>query len=129
MTALAGAVPLKAAAATCRSPLPPLLWPSRRRRTNIAEGDESMEFETSKGVKVVSSFDAMGLREELLRGEQGMQRRLSAETGGGGAGLCKQTTTACCSRRSTIRQWLAAGWTLQKSIACLQFVSTAAACP
>lgn len=27
-----------------------------------------MEFETSKGVKVVSSFDAMGLREELLRG-------------------------------------------------------------
>ena len=34
----------------------------------IAEGDESMEFETSKGVKVVSSFDAMGLREDLLRG-------------------------------------------------------------
>lgn len=29
-----------------------------------------MEFETSKGVKVVSSFDAMGLREELLRGER-----------------------------------------------------------
>lgn len=27
-----------------------------------------MEFETSKGVKVVSSFDAMGLREDLLRG-------------------------------------------------------------
>lgn len=34
----------------------------------VAEGDESMEFETSKGVKVVSSFDAMGLREDLLRG-------------------------------------------------------------
>ncbi len=34
----------------------------------VAEGDEQMEFETSKGVKVVSSFDAMGLREDLLRG-------------------------------------------------------------
>lgn len=27
-----------------------------------------MDFETSKGVRVVSSFDAMGLREDLLRG-------------------------------------------------------------
>ncbi len=27
-----------------------------------------MDFETSKGVKVVSSFDAMNLREDLLRG-------------------------------------------------------------
>lgn len=32
------------------------------------QGDEAMEFETSKGVKVVSNFDAMALREDLLRG-------------------------------------------------------------
>ncbi|KAL4447561.1 hypothetical protein ABPG75_004780 [Micractinium tetrahymenae] len=38
------------------------------RKGGVAEGDEQMEFETSKGVKVVSSFDAMGLREDLLRG-------------------------------------------------------------
>lgn len=32
------------------------------------EGDEEVAFETSKGVKVVSKFDSMGLKEELLRG-------------------------------------------------------------
>lgn len=86
-----------------------------------------MEFETSKGVKVVSSFDAMGLREELLRGEQGLQGAVEGK-GGGGAVLCIQTdngllqpelnhtAAACC-------------WTRQKSIDRLQFVSTAAACP
>mmetsp|Transcript_27867 Transcript_27867/g.53016 ORF Transcript_27867/g.53016 Transcript_27867/m.53016 type:complete len:401 (+) Transcript_27867:111-1313(+) len=31
-------------------------------------GDENVDFETSKGVKVVNTFDAMGLREDLLRG-------------------------------------------------------------
>ncbi len=30
--------------------------------------DEEIDFETSKGVKVVTNFDAMNLREELLRG-------------------------------------------------------------
>lgn len=39
-----------------------------RRTGGIAEGDEEMDFETSKGVKVVNNFDAMGLREDLLRG-------------------------------------------------------------
>ena len=34
----------------------------------MIEGDGSLEFETSKGVKVVSSFDAMNLRQDLLRG-------------------------------------------------------------
>ena len=32
------------------------------------EGDDALEFETSKGVKVVSTFDVMGLKETLLRG-------------------------------------------------------------
>ena len=32
------------------------------------EEDEELNFETSKGVKVISSFDNMGLKEELLRG-------------------------------------------------------------
>ena len=30
--------------------------------------DENISFETSKGVKVTSTFDAMGIREDLLRG-------------------------------------------------------------
>jgi len=30
--------------------------------------DEKLEFETTKDVKVVNSFDAMGLKEQLLRG-------------------------------------------------------------
>lgn len=30
--------------------------------------DEGLEFETSKGVKVINSFDNMGLKEDLLRG-------------------------------------------------------------
>lgn len=32
------------------------------------DADEGVHFETSKGVKIVSSFDNMGLKEELLRG-------------------------------------------------------------
>ena len=32
------------------------------------EEDEEVRFETSKGVKVYTSFDQMGLKEELLRG-------------------------------------------------------------
>ncbi len=32
------------------------------------EEDEEVKFETSKGVKVFTSFDSMGLKEELLRG-------------------------------------------------------------
>lgn len=32
------------------------------------EEDEEVKFETSKGVKVYNTFDAMGLKEELLRG-------------------------------------------------------------
>eukprot|EP00887_Chlorella_sp_A99_P003123 scaffold9.g3123.t1 len=38
--------------------------PARR----VIEGDDSLEFETSKGVKVVASFDVMGLKDGLLRG-------------------------------------------------------------
>jgi ATP-dependent RNA helicase len=33
-----------------------------------AEDDEGITFETSKSVKVVSSFDKMGLKDDLLRG-------------------------------------------------------------
>jgi len=36
--------------------------------THTQEEDVEISFETSKGVKVVSSFDSMGLKEELLRG-------------------------------------------------------------
>ena len=32
------------------------------------EDDESLSFETSKGVKVLTSFDQMSLKEDLLRG-------------------------------------------------------------
>jgi ATP-dependent RNA helicase len=61
----------RAAADPTQPPLTPPAPPCPLRSAKkpaIAEGDESMEFETSKGVKVVSSFDAMGLREDLLRG-------------------------------------------------------------
>lgn len=34
----------------------------------MIDGDANLEFETSKGVKVVNSFDAMNLRQDLLRG-------------------------------------------------------------
>jgi ATP-dependent RNA helicase len=34
----------------------------------VVLGDENVEFETSKGVKVINTFDAMGLKEDLLRG-------------------------------------------------------------
>lgn len=39
-----------------------------RRSGGIVEGDEQMDFETSKGVRVVNTFDAMGLKDGLLRG-------------------------------------------------------------
>jgi ATP-dependent RNA helicase len=35
------------------------------------EEDDELYFETSKGVRVVSSFDNMGLKEDLLRGLYG----------------------------------------------------------
>ncbi|KAL6769938.1 hypothetical protein ACKKBG_A32960 [Auxenochlorella protothecoides x Auxenochlorella symbiontica] len=34
----------------------------------VIQGDASLEFETSKGVRVVSTFDAMNLKQDLLRG-------------------------------------------------------------
>lgn len=34
----------------------------------MIQGDASLEFETSKGVRVVSTFDAMNLKQDLLRG-------------------------------------------------------------
>lgn len=40
----------------------------QRRSGGIVEGDEQMDFETSKGVRVVNTFDAMGLKDGLLRG-------------------------------------------------------------
>src|SRR6478609_1863670 len=43
---------------------PPLCAP--RRQTNVK--DAALDFETTEDVKVVSSFDAMGLKEQLLRG-------------------------------------------------------------
>ena len=34
----------------------------------MAGADEEIQFETSEGVKVVNSFDDMGLKEDLVRG-------------------------------------------------------------
>jgi len=39
-----------------------------KRKTDLREDDEKLEFETSKEVKIYSTFDSMGLREDLLRG-------------------------------------------------------------
>lgn len=39
-----------------------------QRRALLGDEDATMVFETSKGVDVVSTFDGMGLREDLLRG-------------------------------------------------------------
>lgn len=41
---------------------------ARKSEQEMAEEDERLIFETSKGVEVISSFDSMGIREELLRG-------------------------------------------------------------
>lgn len=90
----------------CRSPAPlPACLSVSRRRTNIAEGDESMEFETSKGVKVVSSFDAMGLREELLRGEHwGQAAQGSASRPPRGAAVGAEENVAhCCSAQPRLQ--------------------------
>jgi len=40
----------------------------QKKKSNIREDDDSLEFETSSEVKVFSSFDSMGIREELTRG-------------------------------------------------------------
>ena len=40
--------------------------PASRSPSGLA--DEAVEFSTSKGVRVVTSFDAMALKEDLLRG-------------------------------------------------------------
>lgn len=37
-------------------------------RRTINDDDENFNFETSKGVEVISSFDQMGIKEDLLRG-------------------------------------------------------------
>ena len=39
-----------------------------QRKVLLGEDDATMVFETSKEVKVVTTFDKMGLREDLLRG-------------------------------------------------------------
>lgn len=39
-----------------------------RRRTGLGDDDVTLQFETSDGIPVIPTFDAMGLREELLRG-------------------------------------------------------------
>eukprot|EP00897_Mesotaenium_endlicherianum_P001954 jgi/Mesen1/1787/ME000014S01191 len=40
----------------------------RKTKEEMADEEEKMVFETSKGVEVISSFDQMGIREDLLRG-------------------------------------------------------------
>lgn len=35
---------------------------------NINNGDEKLVFESSEAVKVISTFDELGLKEDLLRG-------------------------------------------------------------
>lgn len=39
-----------------------------QRRALLGEDDATLVFETSKGVEVVSTFDQMNLRDDLLRG-------------------------------------------------------------
>jgi len=39
-----------------------------RKKTNLREDDENLSFETSADVKTYSTFDSMGLKDELLRG-------------------------------------------------------------
>jgi len=39
-----------------------------QRRALLGEDDATLVFETSKGVSVVSTFDEMNLRDNLLRG-------------------------------------------------------------
>ncbi len=41
---------------------------TKQRRALLGDGDAAMVFETSKGVDVVTTFDGMGLRDDLLRG-------------------------------------------------------------
>ncbi len=42
--------------------------PRNRNPREDADADENLVFETSAGVEVISSFDQMGIREDLLRG-------------------------------------------------------------
>ncbi len=37
-------------------------------QATMAGAEEEIQFETSEGVKVVNSFDDMGLKEDLVRG-------------------------------------------------------------
>jgi len=39
-----------------------------KKRGNLREDDNTIEFETSTEIKIYPTFDAMGLREELTRG-------------------------------------------------------------
>jgi ATP-dependent RNA helicase len=40
----------------------------QKKRSNIREDDDTLEFETSQEIKLYPTFDSMGLREELTRG-------------------------------------------------------------
>jgi ATP-dependent RNA helicase len=40
----------------------------QKKRSNLREDDETVEFETSSEIKIYQTFDGMGLREELTRG-------------------------------------------------------------
>jgi ATP-dependent RNA helicase len=40
----------------------------QKKRSNLREDDNTVEFETSSEIKIYQSFDTMGLREELTRG-------------------------------------------------------------
>lgn len=42
--------------------------PPNRNRRAVDNGDEALVFETSKGVEPISSFDEMGIKDDLLRG-------------------------------------------------------------
>lgn len=42
--------------------------PANRERRAMADGDQKLVFETSKGVEPIMSFDEMGIKDELLRG-------------------------------------------------------------
>ena len=53
-----------------------------QRRALLGEDDASMVFETSKEVKVISTFDQMSLRDDLLRGIYAYGKNRREEVGG-----------------------------------------------
>lgn len=57
-----------------------------QRRTLLGDDDASMIFETSKEVKVISTFDQMSLRDDLLRGIYAYGKNRREE--GTGEGFC-----------------------------------------